>query len=116
MEATLTKSELDAISTMVSEKLYAKFIAEGSQKELQTATEVYTKKVIRYYLDENAISYDVQKMIKPILDEHLKETKVVEEHLRSYMNTDHFKKMEIKHLRSRINQIERELEEEFDNF
>ena len=51
-------------------------------------------------------------MIKPILDEHLKETNIVEEQLRSYMNTEHFKKLELKNLKNRVYQIERELENE----
>jgi len=112
MEATLTKSEMETISKMVSDKLHAKFIADGSQKELQTACENYTKQMIDFYLKENAVAYDVAKMIKPIFDEHLKQTKIVEEQLRSYMNTEHFKKLELKHLKDRIYQIERELEED----
>lgn len=112
MEATLTSSEMNDIAKMVSEKLHARFVADSSQKELQTACENYTKQMIGFYLKENAVAYDVAKMIKPILDEHLKETKIVEEQLRSYMNTEHFKKLELKNLKNRVYQIERELENE----
>jgi hypothetical protein len=115
MEATLTNSEMETIAKIVSEKLYAKFIADGSQKELQKATENYTKQMIDFYLKENAVAYDVAKMIKPIFDEHLKQTKIVEEQLRSYMNTEHFKKLELKHLKDRVNQIEGELYEDNEN-
>ena len=42
MEATLTSSEMNDIAKMVSEKLHARFVADSSQKELQTACENYT--------------------------------------------------------------------------
>lgn len=112
MEATLTKQEMETIAKMVSDKLYAKFIADGSQKELQKATEDYTRQMIDFYLKEDAVSYDVAKMIKPIFDEHLKQTNIVEQQLRSYMNTEHFKKLELKHLKDRVVQIERELNDD----
>lgn len=112
MEATLTSSEMNEIAKMVSEKLHARFVADSSKKELQIACENYTKQMIGFYLKENAVSYDVAKIIKPILDEHLKETRIVEEQLRSYMNTEHFKKMELKNLKARVYQIERDLENE----
>ena len=112
MDATLTISEMETIAKMVSDKLHARFVADGSQKELQVATENYTKQMIKFYLSENVITYDAAKVIKPILDEHLKETKVVEQQLSSYMNTEHFKKLELKHLKQRVNQIEQELYEE----
>ena len=109
MEAVLSKTEIEAIAKIVSENLRARFIADGSQKELQTAAENYTKQMIGFYLKENEIAPDVAKMIKPILDEHLRQTNVVEEQLRSYMNTDHFKELELKNLKSRVAQIEKEL-------
>ena len=112
MEATLTKSELDAISTMVSDKLHARFIADGSQKELQTAAENYTREMIGYYLKDNSISYEVASMIKPILDQHLKESNVIDNQLRKFMDTEHFKRLEIEHLRHRINKLQRDLDEE----
>jgi len=115
MEATLTNSEMEAITKMVSEKLYAKFVADGSQKELQKAAENYTKQLIGFYLKEHEVAPDVAKMIKPIFDEHLKQTNIVENQLRSYLNTGHFKKMELKHLRNRIYEIERELGDDNDN-
>ena len=115
MEATLTSSEMNDIAKMVTEKLHARFVAEGSQKELQAACEHYTNQMIKFYLAENVISYDAAKVIKPILDEHLKETKVVEEQLRSYMNTEHFKKLELKNLKDRVYQLEKELENDYEN-
>ena len=38
----------------------------------------------------------------------------IHEKLREFMNTKHFKKLEISHLRQRVNQLERQLEEEFE--
>jgi len=115
MEATLTTQEMETIAKRVSDVLHARFVAEGSQKELQAACENYTKQMIKFYLDENVITYDAAKVIKPILDEHLKQTKVVEEQLRSYMNTEHFKKLELKNLKDRVYQLERELQDEYEN-
>ena len=115
MEATLTNTEMETIAKIVSDRLHARFIADGSNGELQKASENYTKQMIDFYLKENSVAYDVKKMIKPILDEHLKETKVVEEQLRSYMNTEHFKKLELKNLKERVLQIERELNSDENN-
>ena len=73
MEATLTSSEMNEIAKMVSEKLHARFVADSSKKELQIACENYTKQMIGFYLKENAVSYDVAKMIKPIFVKEIKE-------------------------------------------
>jgi len=89
--------------------VYSLFIARESQKELQKSCENYTKQMIKFYLSENAVSYDCSQMIKPILDEHLKETKIIEQQLKSYMNTEHFKKLELKHLEKRVEQLKDEL-------
>lgn len=115
MEATLSQSEMETIAKRVADILHARFVADGSQKELQATCENYTKQIIKFYLAENVITYDAAKVIKPILDEHLKETKVVEQQLSSYMNTEHFKKLELKHLKQRVNQIEQELYAEENN-
>jgi len=112
MNVTLTKDELKDITDVVSKKLYTQFIADGSQKELQRATENYTGQMIKFYLTENAISYDVAKMIKPILDEHLKQSRIIEDKLSEYMTTDNFKKIELRHLERRCQQIREELENE----
>jgi len=109
MEAKLSTKEIESIARLVADQLHAKFVADGSQKELQKACENYTKQMIDFYVSENSVSYDVAKMIKPIFDEHLKQTKIVEQHLITYMNTDHFKKIELKQLKNRVDQIEREL-------
>lgn len=112
MEATLTTPEMETIARMVSEKIYAKFIADESQKVLQKKCEEYTKQMVQYYVTDNGVSHDVRKMIAPIFDEHIKSSKLVEEHLNTYMHTDHFKKLELKHLEYRVSQIRRELEYE----
>lgn len=112
MEAILTKSEMETISKTVSEILFAKFIADGSQKELQKANENYTKQLIGYYLKENEVAPDVAKMIAPIFDKYLKNTDIIESRLRSYMNSESFKKLELKHLKQRVYQIESELEDD----
>jgi hypothetical protein len=110
MEATLSSSEMETLAKKVSGILFAKFIADGSQKELQKANENYTKQLIGYYLEENEVAPDVKKMITPIFNEHLKSSKIVEEHLRSYMNTEHFKKIELSMLKKRVMELEYELE------
>lgn len=99
MESQLNKKELEEIARMVSENLHAKFIADGSQKELQAATENYTKQMIR-------------KMLKPIFDDYLKENGVIEEALRYYMNSDTFKKIELSHLERYCHRLREELENE----
>lgn len=111
MEATLTHTEMETIAKIVSEKLYTKFMTDGSQKELQKANENYTKQMIQFYLSENSVAYDVAKMIEPIFDKHLKKSRIIEEHLSAYLNTEHFKKLELKHIEQRAVQIRRELEE-----
>ena len=115
MQAELTKAEMNTIATMVSEKLLEKISTDAAFKQLKEAAEKRTSDIINFYLDENELSWDVRKMISPILDEHLKETKVVEEKLREFMNTEHFKKLELKNLEQRVYQLRRELEQEFDN-
>lgn len=110
MEATLTNSEMETIAKMVSDKLYARYVADGSHKELQLQCEKYTKQFIDHYISENVITYDAAKAIKPILDKHIKETKIVEQHLQSYMHSEHFKKLELKNLKQRVYEIERDLE------
>ena len=107
MQAELTPAELETIAKMVTDKLHAKFVADESQKELQKACEKYTKQMIGYYLKENAVSYDVAKMIKPILDEHLKATDIVANHLRQYFTTEHFRQLEIRQLQNRIYELQR---------
>ncbi|HMT02296.1 MAG TPA: hypothetical protein PKD00_03150 [Burkholderiales bacterium] len=53
---------------------------------------------------------DVAKTITPIFDKHIRESKIVEQQLLIYMNSNDFKKLELKHLKERITQIESELE------
>lgn len=112
MNAELTISELETISKMVSDKIYSKIIADSSQKELQKACENYTNKMISFYLKENAVSYDVAKMIKPFFDEYLKNSNIIETQLRSYMTSEQFKKIELRNLELRVQQLRDELENE----
>jgi len=115
MEATLTNTEMESIAKIVSEKLHAQFIADGSQKQIQEASEKYTKQMIQFYLSENAVSYDVAKMLKPIFDEHLKNTNLISDKLNEYMNTDHFKKLELQHLERRVEHLRKELYNNFED-
>lgn len=109
MNAELSKDELETIAKMVTEKLYAKFIAEDTCGELQKKNKEYANQMIAYYISENSVSYDVAKMIRPVIDKYLKETKEVESQLASYMTSDEFKKIELRHLEHRVSQLKDEL-------
>lgn len=115
MQAELTKTEMETIAKMVSEKLFEKISQDASFKKLQEAAEKRTNEIIKFYLNENALTWDVKKTIAPILDEHLKETKIVEQKLQEFMNTETFKKLEIKNLEQRIYQLRREIEAEYED-
>jgi hypothetical protein len=111
MESTLNAQELETLATKVSEKIYARIMADESQKELQAACANYTKQMIEYYLTENAVSFDVAKMLKPIYEEHLKNSAFPAEAFREYIQGSDFKKIEISQLRSLLSIRERELME-----
>lgn len=115
MQAELTETEMETIAKMVSVKLFEKIAQDASFLKLKEAAEKRTSEIIKFYLEENTLTWDVKKMIAPILDEHLKETKVIEQKLKDFMNTEHFKKLELKNLQQRVCQLIREMEEKFEN-
>lgn len=109
MEATLTNSELDALAKKVSELIYVKITRESFKETLEKESEKYMKALIEFYISENEVNANLYQALKPIIDTHIKETNIVEQHLKEFYNTENFKKLELKHLKKRVSDLEYEL-------
>lgn len=109
MEATLTNAELDTLAKKVSDLIYVKITRESFRQTLEEESEKYMKALIKFYISENELNVNLSKVLKPIIDTHIKETNIVEQQLKSFYNTESFKQMELKHLKKRVSDLEYEL-------
>lgn len=111
MNAELTTTELETIAKIVSKQLHAKFIADESQKELSEACEKYTKQIAEFYISEFTIPHEAAKIIGPVLNQYLKESKIIDNHLQEYLSTEDFKKKTLEQLKYQVRKLEKEIYE-----
>lgn len=109
MTAEFTDQELDIIAKKAFEKLQKSELENAIHKQLDATVKKYVDFLKDSYFSEGSVA----QYLKPIVDNHVRQfvsdSEVYRKELRSYLNSEEFKKVELEQLRRRVNKLEDEL-------
>lgn len=115
MEAKLSNEELKSLAKSVSDNIIETLTGDLAVKMLEDAAKKRIGIYIEYYLSDNILTCDAETIMRPTIEKIIRESKEVEKQLHEFTNSEQFKKLEMKHLKLRMEALQQEIEDLEDN-
>lgn len=115
---TLSNDEINRIAVEMNKRLQNQLANDAAFKELSEKTLNVAKFFAGSLMSENALNADIRKIIAPLCKEEIKETLsnsgVISDAIKAYFQTDEFKRKQLWELEKRVQEIKKDLGEDYE--
>jgi hypothetical protein len=113
MESTLNQSEFEHLAQKVAQHIYKTSLTDGIYKEIYDAGHRYAQQIFKNCNPKIEGEIEARDTFKPIIKEIISKDDdykyIIKQCVNEYFKTEEFKKISIKMLKNRIEQLEQEL-------